>query len=125
MGEFNSGRWAILLSLYFILMFIVVFGFSESMSDVNVSSGAKSVFYSGSDTNISGLSDFNSSQTIYSSGSSWGSFFSAISFMTGISSDDYEFGLPATWAWMFRLFMFYIPFLMLLTSIYFAIPFIH
>lgn len=126
MGEFSSGKWVVLITLYFIFMFVVVFGFQTISGGVSVSGDTQAVFYSGDYDNASGMETVNTSVGVFDSTTSgWSNFFAAISFLSGISADDYDFGISSSYLWLVRLIFFYIPFIMLIISVYFAIPFLH
>lgn len=50
---------------------------------------------------------------------------STIGIMTGFSTTTSNLGVPAGWAFAFSFLFFYVPFFMLLWSVYMALPFLH
>jgi hypothetical protein len=127
MGDFNSGKWIVGLLMYFTVMFLVVYCVKAGMPD---STTAQNMQYSdpgyGSTIQLNKtIGGVSSTDSVGTSTPGMSNIMGTLSILTGIGSGSYSIGIPAMWAWLFSFIFFYIPFFMLLWSIYMAIPIIH
>lgn len=128
MGSFSSGRWIVGLFIYFFLFFTVTYSVINEVDDTDISfkdpgfgsqvqneSTSDEIDFSG---NSSGI-DYSQTESTYSG---WKA---TIAVITGINSANVQLGVPSEWQFVFSFFLFWLPFLMLIWSIYMAIPFFH
>ncbi len=123
MGQFDAGKWAVGILVYYLLVFVVMFFVIGSIQALGGS--ASGVAFNdpgfGSTPNSSALpSSINSSGTV-----SMSVVTSTFSVITGIGSSSIQTGIPSAYEWLFRAIFIYIPLVMLLVAIYFMLPFIH
>jgi len=119
MGDFASGKWLLITTMYFGFLFLVTASVVDITGDNsihnvnNVFAGATGD--AGYNTNVSSSSDTTSYEKVKST----------LSVLSGIGENNYDIGFPTAWVWLFNFIIFWIPLSMWLWSIYMAIPFLH
>ena len=123
MGQFNAGTWIVGLLIYFTLFFTIVYCVAAAVPTSGVSYSDPG--YGASPSQSTSITDINSSGSVSTSTPGMSNVMTTLSIITGVGSGSYQIGMPGGWDWLFSFFMFYLPFFMLLWSIYMALPIIH
>jgi len=130
MGDFNSGVWIILLSVYFLVFYLIVSSAISGLNAMEIDNtlrfddpGFNKVTAPGTDGYT-----FNGSTTTLDytrPTSSYSTFKASLSVMTGINSGNVNIGMPSAFRYIISFLFFWIPFFMLIWAVYMAIPFFH
>jgi len=126
MGEFNAGVWIVSLSLYFVILFLIVnaslnMALEYGIDDDDISA-EDTGFFSADGT---GAGSYQNVTIDSGSTANMNTFFESIKFLTGLGGTSIQLGEPSQFSWIFRFILFYIPLLMLIWSVYMALPIIH
>lgn len=124
MGEYKSGPPIFLLSLYFMVFFILVLSMKSASAEHGTAdmSGLRL-----DDPGFQAMNPENGSIADSVSASdnfNWKNIKDTFSFMLGFGIGS-DLGVPSFIAWAFSFVFFYLPFMILLFSIYMALPFMH
>ena len=128
MGEFESGRWLIGLSIYFFIFFLLV-GATIQIGNEYDTVDTGGVYQTGItfDENgtyaaAGGISDINGTDA---GKVDVGVIVSSLSFASGVGTEQIGIGLPPAWQFLFSFIFFWIPAMMFLFAVYMALPFLH
>jgi len=135
LGSFQSGKWIIFLSLYFIVFFLTVFSITNVLSDMDGENLAGDLRFE--DPGFQTVSKGNTDDYEYNGSigtdsidytkptKAYSAFKTTIPVITGIQSGNVKIGMPPAFRWIFSFIFFWIPLFMMLWAIYMAIPFFH
>lgn len=129
MGDFKAGTWIISLAVYFFFLFLIVTAIINASITLGFDTAGINVdepSFLSDDTNPDGRGLNYRNATIDSgTTANMGSIFDSLGFLTGFGAHSVDYGIPSGWVYVFALILFWIPFFMLLWSIYMALPFMH
>ena len=122
MVSFDSGRWIVLLGVYFFSFFLIVFGIINANAEIGFTDSDISV----DNTFIAHTASFNDTGESLADNPEGGfsQVTSSLAVMTGINAESVDIGFPSWAQFIFSFFLFWIPLVMLVWAIYTAIPFI-
>ena len=122
MGEFQAGKWIMLLLLYFFTLFVIVNYTVEASNDYGIDTTARFADpgFGRESVNISTPNTASLTDTADMSGIK-----TSLAVITGINAGNVSIGIPTGFIYMFSFLFFWIEFIMLLWSIYMALPFFH
>ena len=122
MGEFQAGKWIILLLLYFFTLFIIVNYTVQASNNYGIDIDARFADpgFGSKNINLSTPDSASAADTASMTGIK-----TSLAVITGINAEDVSIGIPTGYIYIFAFLFFWIEFIMLLWSLYMAIPFFH
>ena len=122
MGEFQAGKWIILLLLYFFTLFIIVNYTVQASNDYGIDTDARFADpgFGSKNINLSTPDSASAADTASMTGIK-----TSLAVITGINAEDVSIGIPTGYIYIFAFLFFWIEFIMLLWSLYMALSFFH
>lgn len=129
MGQFESGKWIIGISIYLFFMFLLVFSSINTASHYDLNATGLQAddpgFLSDSTNPENSGAEYRNVTLDSSTTGNLNTIFDTLGFITGFGATNIDLGVPSGYVWIFSFLFFWIPFFMLAWSIYMALPFAH